>query len=237
MKVARYAGIAGGIVGAGAAALAAYRFALRPWHLRWGATDEEIARAMPGDEVVEGATLVSTRAVTIRARPGEIWPWLVQIGKGRAGLYSYDWIENLMGLGIHRADRILPEYQDLKAGDELPGLGPITALERDRYLLLAGHAPWGDVSWNLALSPADGGSTRLVSRTRYRLRWGVIFRVIPPRMLPFYAFFEPGEFLMLRKMLLGIKRRAERASAAARPAVEAQDVAVTTTGPAAGIAH
>jgi hypothetical protein len=231
MKAATYAGITGGILGAGGA-LAAYQLALRPWHLRWGATDEEIARAMPGDAAVENPTLVSTRAVTIRARPEDIWPWLVQIGKGRAGFYSYDWIENLMGLGIKSVDRILPEFQDLAAGDELSGLGPVTALERNRYLLLAGHEPWGDVSWILALYPLDDATTRLISRTRYRLRWGVIFRLLPPRMLPFYALFEPGEFLMLRKMLLGVKRRAERIGTAKRPA-EVPGTAVAPTGKAA----
>jgi hypothetical protein len=206
----------------GAAALAtaaggaAYRWLLRPWHLRWGASADEIARTLPGDEIVPNATLIGNRAVTIDARPEEVWPWLVQIGKGRAGFYSYDWIENLMGLGITSADRILPEFQRLRPGDVLPGLGPVRAVEPNRYLLLGGSEPWGAVSWVLALEPIAGGRTRLISRTRYALRWGTLLRTLPARYVPFYLLFEPGEFVMLRKMLLGIGRRAERAARTAR---------------------
>ncbi|HEX8036090.1 MAG TPA: hypothetical protein VF510_19690 [Ktedonobacterales bacterium] len=199
----------GSVAGAGIAVAGVYRFVIRPWHLRWGATDAEVMRALPGDEEVQDPTLVTNRAVTIQVPPEDIWPWLAQIGKGRAGFYSYEWIENLMGLDIKNSERILPEFQELKAGDMIPDLGPVKAVEPDRYWLLAGHENWGDVSWVMALEPLDAQQTRLISRTRYNLRWGPLLRGLPPQMVPFYLFFEPGEFVMVRKMLLGIKRRAE----------------------------
>ena len=214
---------AASVVAAGAAVLGVYRFVIRPWHLRWGATDAEIARAMPGDEEVQHPTLVGTRAVTIQAPPEDIWPWLVQIGKGRAGFYSYEWIENLMGLGIQNSYRILPEFQTLKAGDMLPDLGPVKAVEPNHYLLLAGQENWGAVSWIIALEPLDARRTRLISRTRYNLHWGTLLRVLPPQLIPFYLLFEPGEFVMLRKMLLGIKQRVE--TYAAEQSAQAESVA------------
>lgn len=231
MQRASITRIAGGVAAAGGAAIGAYWFGIRPWHLRWGATDAEIHRRLPGDETVQRPTLVGNRAVTIEATPEDIWPWLVQLGKGRAGFYSYEWIENLMGLGIKNSNRIVPEFQQLKAGDMLPDLGPVTALEANRYLLLAGHEKWGDISWVMALEPLDARRTRLISRTRYHLQWGPLLRSLPPQLVPFYLLFEPGEFVMLRKMLLGIKQRVERLaaekSAQEEPAVSVGEATVT----------
>jgi hypothetical protein len=98
---------------AAVAALTIYLLWIHPWQLRWGATDEEVARPMPGDEIVKRPTFNATRAVTIQARPEQIWPWLVQIGHKRAGWYSYDWVDNL---GRPSAERIIPDLQDLKVG-------------------------------------------------------------------------------------------------------------------------
>src|SRR6516225_5302929 len=106
-----------GLVALGAIALGAYVRFIRPWQLRWGATDEEVARAMPGDDVVKQPTFNATRAVTIQARPEEIWPWLVQIGNKRAGWYTYDWLDNL---GIPSAERSIPELQHVAVGDLIP---------------------------------------------------------------------------------------------------------------------
>src|ERR1700693_2913735 len=100
-----------GLAALGAVVCGGYLRFIRPWQLRWGATDEEVACAMPGDDVVQSPTFNATRAVTIQARPEEIWPWLVQIGCKRAGWYSYDWIDNL---GIPSANRIVPELQHLE---------------------------------------------------------------------------------------------------------------------------
>jgi len=201
---------AGVTIGLAGLLLLAYRSVVRPWHARWGATDEEVARALPGDELLPDAN-VTTRAVTIDARPEEVWPWLVQLGYGRAGWYSYDWIDND---GRPSASRIVPELQRLEPGDQIlmaPGLGPrVRAVEPDRYLL-AGDADGG--IWCLALSPLGDGRTRLLSR--WRIRWPITLASV------FWVLVsDPGTFVMERRMLLGIKRRVERA-ATGEPAREA----------------
>jgi hypothetical protein len=193
-----------------AAAMGAYLLFIGPWQRRWGATDEEVQRAMPGDEEVERPLINATRAVTVNARPVEIWPWLVQIGTGRAGWYSYDWIENRMGLDVSSANRILPEFQHLEINDKIPiapGIEiPVKDIKPNELLLLVGHDPViGDASWVFGLYPLDEQHTRLVTRTR--IRWPIT----PGNFLSLLVT-EPGSFLMVRKMLLGIKRRAEQAS-------------------------
>ena len=193
-----------------AVAIGAYLLLVGPWQRRWGATDEEVQRAMPGDEEVEHPLMNATRAITINARPGEIWPWLVQIGTGRAGWYSYDWIEKLMGLNVSSTDSIIPELQQLEVGNTIPlapGLEiPVKVLKPDETLLLVGHDPVvGDASWVFGLYPIDEQHTRLVTRTRNR--WPMT-----PGGILSLLFTEPGSFLMVRKMLLGIKRRAEQTS-------------------------
>ena len=197
-----------GLVTIGAAATGAYLLLIRPWHERWGATDEEVQRAMPGDDEVKRPMIKGTRAVTIDARPEEIWPWLVQIGTGRAGWYSYDWIENRMGLDISSTDRIIPEFQHLEVGDTIPlapGLAiPVKAIKPNESLLLVGHDPkMGDTSWVFVLYPLDKRHTRLVIRAR--VRWP-----LTPGGILWLLVTEPGSFLMVRKMLLGIKQRAEQ---------------------------
>jgi hypothetical protein len=97
-----------GLAAFGAGATWAYLAAVRPWHLSWGATAEEARRPMPGDDEVPRAALDATRAVTIAAPPEAVWPWLVQMGQGRGGFYTYAWLENLGGMDIHNADRIVP---------------------------------------------------------------------------------------------------------------------------------
>ncbi len=194
-------GVAVGLAGL---LLLAYRTVGRPWHARWGATDEEAARALPGDEILPDAN-ATTRAVTIDARSEEVWPWLVQLGYGRAGWYSYDWIDND---GRPSASRIVPELQRLEPGDQIlmaPGLGPrVRAVEPNRYLL-AGDADGG--IWCLALYPLGNGSTRLVSS--WRINWPITLATV------FWVLVsDPGTFVMERRMLLGIKRRAERAALA-----------------------
>ena len=115
--------IAGGAGLAGAAAALSYPWLFRRPCLTWGATPEEAARELPGDDLLANPDIIATRAITIDAPPAAVWPWLVQMGSGRGGVYTYDWIENLFGLGMHSADEILPQFQDLKLGDEFP-LGP-----------------------------------------------------------------------------------------------------------------
>jgi len=193
-------GLAAGVLGA-AIVLTAYRRWVQPWQHRWGATDEEVWAAMPGDELVPAAAS-TTRAITIAAAPEDVWPWLVQLGYGRAGWYSYDWIDND---GRASADHVVPELQDLQIGDQIlmgPGMGPaVRAMEPNRYLV-AGDREGG--SWCLALNPAAGG-TRLVSR--WRVRWP-----LTPATVFWVLLSDPGAFVMERRMLKGIKARVEGAA-------------------------
>ncbi len=204
--------VRGGLVTLGAVTLAAafevgtYR-AWRSWCLSWGATESEAARDLPGDGLLTDAGIVSTRAVHVGAPPSTIWPWLVQMGPGRGGAYTYDWIENLMGLGMHSADRILPEYQKLAVGDaqRLGERGPVlrvAKLEPERSLVF--RSDDGNWVWAFSLAP-DNTGTRLISRNR--IATGDASRLA--RVLNTYAM-EPGSLIMERKMLLGIKNRAER---------------------------
>jgi len=112
--------ISGGVGLAVGAAAASYPLLWRRWCLNWGATPDETAGDLPGDELLPDPDLLATRAITIGAPPDAIWPWLVQMGSGRGGAYTYDWIENLLRLDMHSADEILPQFQDVKVGDEFP---------------------------------------------------------------------------------------------------------------------
>jgi len=203
-----------GLGAAGAAATAAYLFLFRPWHLRWGATSDEVARSLPGDELVPQPKQISTRAVTIQAGAAEIWPWLAQIGQGRGGFYSYDWLENLIGCNIHNADRILPEFQQVAVGDKVR-LGPegypyytVAAVEPERYLLLrAGdleqESPPVEDVWLFYLDDVSPGVTRLIARNRRDYESSV------SNWLVWQVVTEPLHFLMEQKMLRGIKTRVE----------------------------
>ncbi|WP_433663221.1 SRPBCC family protein [Nocardia sp. CA-128927] len=190
---------------------AGYQMILRRRCLTWGATTDEVARAMPGDELLAEPDIVATRAITIAATPAAIWPWLVQLGPGRGGAYTYDWIENLLGLNMHSADEILPQFQNLTVGDTfaLGENGPrmrAAIIDPERALVFASAD--GHWVWAFGLYPSTEG-TRLVSRNRITL---------PESGLPTRLFnrliMEPGSWIMERKMLIGIKQRAERGSTA-----------------------
>ncbi|MEC5179713.1 SRPBCC family protein [Arthrobacter sp. CG_A4] len=207
---------------AAAAAAGVYVLAVRPRLLKWGATVQEAAGPLPGDELVRTPRMQTTRAVTIAAPAERIWPWLVQLGAGRGGMYSYDALENAAGLGMHSADGILPEFQQLDVGDVIPlapdvGI-PVRRLETASVLALGGTmdprtgritssdgaatGPRLELGWTFVLLPVDARTTRLLSRTRYDyspLPLGLVFRPL----------LEPLQFLMERRMLLGIKSRAE----------------------------
>jgi preprotein translocase subunit YajC len=179
----------------------AYMKVVRPWHQRWGATDQETTQPMPGDDLVPGAD-ATTRAISIDVEPSEVWPWLVQLGYGKAGWYSYDWIDND---GRPSASTIIPEFQQLEIGDQIlmiPGMGPsVVAIEENRSLVSA--AEDGTSSWCLGLYPTGEGGTRLVSR--WRAKWK-----ITPASALFILLSDPGAFIMEQKMLRGIKGRAEQ---------------------------
>lgn len=190
----------------------AYLLIVRPWHLRWGAKDEETRKALPGDELVSHPVAQMTRALTIDAPAGEIWPWMIQMGAGRGGLYSYDWLENLAGLGIHSTDRIIPELQDLKEGDVFPldapsGTGPTVAeLVPERAIALHLTDPRTGrsiLSWVYTLHPVDEDTTRMI----FRFKLGAAPRWVWALAYPLLV--EIPHFVMERKMMLGIKERVE----------------------------
>ena len=179
---------------------------LRQWYLTWGATPEETRRLLPGDDLLPQADMVSTRAITIDVPPGHVWPWLVQMGSGRGGAYTYDWIENLFGLGMHSADRILPEFQRLDVGDVLPmgNGGPgmrVEICEPGHALVLRSED--GQWVWSFSLTVQDRG-TRLISRNRITETGASLGRRIADRLI-----MEPGSLVMERKMLRGIRSRAQ----------------------------
>jgi len=189
------------IVGVGLA-FVLFRTVIQPWYNGWGATDEEVAMAMPGDDLIETPNSV-TRAIGIAAEAEDVWPWLVQIGFGKAGWYSYDWIDND---GQPSADEIVPEHQRLSVGDQIlmmPEMGfTVTSIDPVRSIvsLLEG----GTTSWCLALYPQDGEGSRLVSR--WRNNWGKI----TPASAIFVAITDPGTFIMEQKMLRTIRDRVEK---------------------------
>ena len=197
------ASIAGAIAALGAVGV--YLRIVRPLQLRWGATDDEVARSLPGDDAVLQPTFNATRAVTISARPEQIWPWLIQIGAGRAGWYSYDLLDNL---GQPSAERIIPEFQHLAVGDLIP-ISPdgkagqrVKAFEPNRWMLWGDEA--GDSTWYWGLDPLDERHTRLITRVRMHYRW-------TSPLLLFNPLVEFTDIVMMRKCLLCIKRRAEGA--------------------------
>jgi hypothetical protein len=195
-----------------AGAGAAYTFLARPWHLRWGANDQESWGPLPGDDVLANADLVATRAISVRAPAHEVWPWIAQLGQGRGGLYSYDLLENLAGCQMHSADRIVSEWQALDVGDEVR-LHPdvpleVAIVEPGRALVLRGGVPMGDTpppydfTWAFVLREQPDGMTRLLSRERYAYtKWWTPVLVEP---------VEAISFVMSQKMLRGIRDRAER---------------------------
>jgi uncharacterized protein len=190
-----------------------YWLPIRRWMGRWGTTSSDLTRVMAGDGLLADPTYSGTMAVIINARPEHIWPWLLQMGHQRGGLYSYDWLDRLFGfLDRPSATSILPEFQHLAVGDEIPlGRGPnwpVGAIEPRRALVLdmrnIGDFDW---VWQFGLYAIDENRTQLVSRSRVRPRsvWA---------RLGTYAI-EPAGFVMTRRMLLGLKQRAE--ALAARP--------------------
>ena len=183
--------------------LALYRWILKPWHMRWGATDDEAERTMPGDDLIPGAGQ-ATRAITVKAAPEDVWPWLVQLGYGRAGWYSYDWIDNDFQPS---ADRVLPEHQQLQPGDKIlmmPGMGfEVRAIAPPESIVSV--LDDGSTSWCLALYPDRAGVTRLVSR------WRPKFELTPATMF-MTMLAEPGTFIMEQKMLRTIRDRVEHSA-------------------------
>jgi hypothetical protein len=185
------------VVLTGTAASIAYALVVHPWLMHWGAHDSERTQELPGDEFVPEAGMQATRAVTIDAPVEDVWPWLAQIGQDRAGFYSYGWLENLAGCRMRNAEEIRPEWQERTVGEMVKlhwanGL-ELTRFEPNRVFALGG--------WYLVLNE-DNGRTRLIARSRFPRG---------PASLAYGLLLELPHFIMERKMLLGIKERAERA--------------------------
>ena len=177
---------------------------IRPWQLRWGATDSEVARLMQGDDVIESPTFNATRAVTIQARPEHIFPWIVQMGVTRAGWYSIDLLDNL---GKPSAEVILPEFQHPHVGDVIP-MSPdgksgtyVKDFVSNQWMLWGDKR--GDSTWVWGLYPIDETHTRLITRVRVKYHW------LSPTII-FSMLVEFTDIIMMRKCMLGIQRRAER---------------------------
>lgn len=195
-----------------AVALAAYSVFVRPRLLRWGATDEEVNTPFPGAELVPGGTRGATMAVTIEAPPNEVWPWLVQMGYGRAGWYSWDYLDNF---GRPSAKRLHREWQNVKVGDYLGGpfvselerkAWQVVALERERFLGLRSCVPHSESLWAFWLKAVPSGRTRLIVSGYWNMQ---------PRWLqPFMSFavLEWTHWIMQMKQFAELKRRAERRS-------------------------
>ena len=203
----RRAGLAtGGVAVAASAALMTYPL-WRGWCLTWGAAGDEATRSLPGDDLLGMPDLLSTRVISIGAPAKAVWPWLAQMGSGRGGVYTYDWIENLFGLHMQSVDVILPEFQNVQVGDaqQLGKKGPVLRVAlADPESALVFRSDDGNWVWAFCLV-SEGTGTRLISRNRIATpgaRW--LSRA-------FYRFvMEPGSLVMERKMLLGVKERAER---------------------------
>jgi hypothetical protein len=182
---------------------ALYYRGLRTPILTWGATGAEAAALLPGDELLEEADGIATRAITIDAPPDAVWPWVAQMGPSpRGGAYTYDWIENLLGLDMHSVDRVLPEFQKPEVGDTIGFGSNRMRFERvEPEHVLVWRSEDGNWVWTFVLE-ARNGSTRLISRNRFKLAT-LLARL---GMIP----MEPASLVMERKMLRGIKERAER---------------------------
>jgi hypothetical protein len=195
-----------------AAAVGIGEVLLRARLAHWGATGAEVRGALPGDELVARANVTTTRAITVHAPAAAVWPWIAQLGQGRGGFYSYDTAENLLGMDIHSAERVVGEWQAIEVGTQirLAAEVPLTAavVEPGRALVLRGSVPMGqvpapyDFTWAFVLRGAPAGTTRLVIRERYGYlrRWAPL--IVEPITLV--------SFVMTRQMLRGIRERAER---------------------------
>jgi hypothetical protein len=181
-----------------------YLLILRPWHLNWGATKQEVMLSLPGDSVVHKPDFNATRGITIHSTPGLIWRWIIQIGSKRAGWYSIDWMDNA---GIKSSDKILPEFQKIEVGQFIPftpdqknGLW-VKEFKENEYIL------WADkedkATWLWQLNPSENGTTRLLTRLRTKYNWKGIWII-------YYILYDMGDIVMMSKCMMGIKKRADK---------------------------
>lgn len=184
--------------------LITYIFIIRPWHLKWGATNKEVKLALPGDEIVKKPDFNATRGISISAPPEEVWKWIIQIGSRRAGWYSIDWMDNA---GIKSSDKILPEFQKIETGQFIPftpdqkngmWVKDFKQFEHILWIDKAGRATW---IWYIYVN--DAGETRLITRLRTKYVWNSPWII-------YYLIYDFGDIVMMKKCMKGIKLRAEK---------------------------
>ncbi|HWD41176.1 MAG TPA: hypothetical protein VG944_20170 [Fimbriimonas sp.] len=192
----------------------------RPKHLKWGATCEEAKEYLQGDELIPGAAVCATHAVTIKASPKDVWPWLAQIGQTKGGFYSYALLENLAGCKMPNVRDVHPEWQSLKIGDEVrfhPDFppAPIVMLKAGEHMVIGADLTGPNAtSWAFVVRDLGHGLTRLIVRLRGRPHHGIA-------RLSDLLVYEPAHFVMERKMLLTIKKLAEQTAARSEETAEA----------------
>ena len=183
--------------------LTVYMLWIRPWQLRWGATADEAERSMPGDEIVSTPSFNATRGITINAPPQAIYPWILQMGIGRAGWYSYDLLDNL---GRPSATRILPEHQESTPGQLIPispdGKQGFYVKEFVENVWMLWWDQQGATTWLWMIYPDGQGKQRLITRVRMRYNW-LSFSMV------FSLMIEFSDIIMMSKCMRGIKQRAE----------------------------
>ena len=184
--------------------LVTYLLVIRPWHLKWGATKEELLLELPGDNNVHRPNFNATRGITIHSTPELVWRWIIQIGSKRAGWYSIDWMDNA---GINSSDKILPEFQKIEVGQFIPftpdqknGMW-VKEFKENEYIL------WVDkeakATWLWYFYPVDKARSRLVTRLRTKYNWKGIWII-------YYLLYDIGDIIMMSKCMKGIKKRAEK---------------------------
>jgi len=180
-----------------------YIFIIRPWHLKWGATKNEVKLSLPGDEIVKKPDFNATRGISIAATPEEIWKWIIQIGSKRAGWYSIDWMDND---GIPSSNRILPEFQNIEVGQFIPftpdqknGMW-VKDFKPHEYILWIDKA--GRASWLWYIYINEAGESRLITRLRTKYVWNSLWII-------YYLIYDFGDIVMMKKCMKGIKQRAE----------------------------
>jgi len=181
-----------------------YLLVLRPWHLRWGATDNDLALSLPGDSLVTNPDFNATRGITINSTPEEIWKWIIQIGSRRAGWYSIDWMDNA---GIKSSNELLPEFQRIETGQFIPftpdqknGMW-VKEFKENEYILWVDKE--GRATWLWYLYPVDEKQTRLLTRLRTKYVWKGFWII-------YYLLYDFGDIVMMSKCMKGIKKRAEQ---------------------------
>ncbi|PWB46946.1 MAG: hypothetical protein C3F10_02915 [Dehalococcoidia bacterium] len=222
-RIARRAGAAFGIT---LGVAGSYSRWFTPWQRNWGATAEERERPMPGDDFIDKPQYLTTRAITVNARPKDVYPWLAQMGYRRGGLYSFDFLDRVFGfLDGPSTTEILPEFQDLKPGDVIPiGKGgdfPVMDLRPHEFLLLGGETEGARWTWSTALYPQADGTTRLVTRNTGGGMTSIWSRAA-------FIGLDLAAFIMVWRWLHVLKQRAEGLRGRRDAAADQAEVELTT---------